>query len=402
MGSEWLETTIGQQATLQRGIDITKASQREGAFPVVSSAGISSFHDQPAVAGPGVVLGRKGVVGSVWFVEGDYWPHDTTLWVKDFHGNDRRFVYYFFKWIAPRIATMDVGSANPTLNRNHVHPIAVRWPPLAEQRAVAHILGTLDDKIELNRRMSETLEAMAQALFKSWFVDFDPVRAKAEGRGPGLSQPLADLFPARLADSELGELPDGWRVSQVDAEFDLTMGQSPPGSTYNLLGDGSPFYQGRSDFQARFPKLRVFCTAPTRFAAPGDTLISVRAPVGSINMATEHCAIGRGVASARHKSGSSSYTYQFMRSLEDEFSNFEAEGTVFGSISKRDFHQIRCAAPPPALIEHLERLLGPFDRQIACLSTQSLSLAELRDAILPKLMSGEMRAADAERFGSDC
>src|SRR3984893_16386659 len=217
MAGEWIETTVGGQATLQRGIDITRADQRSGRVPVVSSGGVSSYHDTSAATGPGVILGRKGVVGSVYYIPSDYWPHDTTLWVKDFHGNDRRFVYYFFRWLAPRIATMDVGSANPTLNRNHVHPIEVRWPALVEeQRAIAHILGTLDDKIELNRRMNETLEAMARALFKSWFVDFDPVRAKAEGRDPGLPKPLADLFPARFVDSELGEVPEGWEVKSLD------------------------------------------------------------------------------------------------------------------------------------------------------------------------------------------
>src|SRR5207249_7955681 len=105
-----------------------------------------------------------------------------------------------------------VGSANPTLNRNHVHSIATRWPPVPEQRAIAHILGTLDDKIELNRRMNETLEAMARALFKSWFADFDPVRARAEGRDPALPSPLADLFPDSFENSEMGAIPTGWRV----------------------------------------------------------------------------------------------------------------------------------------------------------------------------------------------
>jgi type I restriction enzyme S subunit len=158
-----------------------------------------------------------------------------------------------------------------TLNLRDVAQLPIVLPPQSERRAIAHILGTLDDKIELNRRMNETLEAMAQAFFKSWFVDFNPVRAKAEGRDPGLPKPLADLFPARLVDSELGEIPAGWEVACVDDEFDLTMGQSPPGYTYNELGEGMPFYQGRADFQSRFPKRRVYCIAPTRLAKAGDS-----------------------------------------------------------------------------------------------------------------------------------
>ncbi|MCL4319297.1 MAG: restriction endonuclease subunit S, partial [Firmicutes bacterium] len=195
MQNDWIYTTIGAQVTLQRGLDITKAQQRGGHVPVVSSSGISSFHDTYAVTGPGVILGRKGVVGSVYYVSSDYWPHDTTLWVKDFHGNEPRFVYYFFKGLSPTLAMMDVGSANPTLNRNHVHPIQTIWPPLHEQRAIASILGTLDDKIALNRQMNHTLEQMAQALFQSWFVDFDPVWAKKEGRQPvGMDADTAALF----------------------------------------------------------------------------------------------------------------------------------------------------------------------------------------------------------------
>lgn len=137
---EWKKTTIGDQITLQRGIDITRAEQRDGAIPVVSSGGVSSFHDTAGAQGPGVILGRKGVVGSVWYVDCDYWPHDTTLWVKDFKGNNPRFVYYFFKSRADEIASMDTGSANPTLNRNHVHPIEILWPSISLQDRIAETL----------------------------------------------------------------------------------------------------------------------------------------------------------------------------------------------------------------------------------------------------------------------
>jgi type I restriction enzyme S subunit len=168
------------------------------------------------------------------------------------------------------------------------------------------------------------------------------------------------------------------------------MGQSPPGESYNKIGKGMPFYQGRADFESRFPKRRVYCTAPSRFAKAGDTLISVRAPVGDINMAAEDCSIGRGVAAARHKSGSRSYTYQFMRSLESIFASFEAEGTVFGSISKKDFHNIPCFAPPPEIVATFENLVSPMDNQIMVLSIESNYLTQLRDTLLPKLLSGEI------------
>jgi len=174
------------------------------------------------------------------------------------------------------------------------------------------------------------------------------------------------------------------------------MGQSPPGHTYNDVGDGLPFYQGRTEFGFRFPTRRVYCTAPTRLAKRGDTLISVRAPVGDINMAAEDCAIGRGVAADRHKSGSRSYSYHFMRAQGDVFSRFEAEGTLFGSIGKKDFHAIACVVPARSLVEEFERRVAPLDSRIEIIDCASRTLAALRDALLPKLISGELQVRCAE------
>ncbi len=227
------------------------------------------------------------------------------------------FVYYLAR--SPGFRAYAIGQMTGTSGRQRVPTIAIKnyylsLPPLDDQRYIAKVLGVLDDKIELNRRMCRTLEEMAQALFKSWFVDFDPVRAKMEGRWrpgeslPGLPAHLYDLFPDCLVDSELGPIPKGWRIGPLSKYFDLTMGQSPPGSTYNDAGKGLPFYQGRAGFGFRFPESKRFCTAPTRIAESGDTLVTVRAPVGAINMAWEKCCVGRGVSVLRHKSGSSAYT----------------------------------------------------------------------------------------------
>ena len=292
------------------------------------------------------------------------------------------------------------GTVAERLNLPTIRAFPVAVPPLPEQHAIAHILGTLDDKIELNRRMNETLEAMVRTIFKSWFVDFDPVRAKAKGRNTGLPKHIADLFPDHFEDSELGETPTAWDIGSVDDEFDLTMGQSPPGDTYNEVGEGFPFYQGRTDFSFRFPTRRVYCTSPTRLAKKGDTLISVRAPVGDINMASEDCAIGRGVAAARHKSGSRSYSYQFMHSIEEVFARFEAEGTVFGSIGKKDFRSIPCVIPPRELVLAYDQRVSLLDDRIEVNEHESSTLAGLRDALLPKLLSSEIRVNSLENFGN--
>ena len=265
-------------------------------------------------------------------------------------------------------------------------------PPLGEQRQIAHILGTLDDKIELNRQMNETLEAMARAIFKSWFVDFDPVRAKVEGReAVGMDAETAALFPSKFQGSPLGEIPAGWEVATIGEDFDLTMGQSPPGSTYNENGKGMPFYQGRKDFGFRYPTRRIYCTAPTRLAAEGDTLVSVRAPVGDINMANEKCCIGRGVAAIRHQTESRSYTYYAMQFLQEDFHQYEAEGTVFGSINKENFETLSQFRPPDDIIEAFECMVYPMDQSIENNENQSHTLCEIRDALLPKLLSGKNR-----------
>jgi type I restriction enzyme S subunit len=194
----WKFCSIGDQITLQRGVDITQKNAHAGKIPVISSGGISFFHDTAIDDGPGVIIGRKGSLGTVYWSPDPYWPHDTTLWVKDFKNNNRRFVYYFMKTLKTK--NLDVGSSNPTLNRNHVHPLSVIWPPLKEQEKISEILSLLDDKIDLNRRTNETLEAMARALFRDWFVDFGPTRAKMAGESPYLAPELWELFPDRLDD----------------------------------------------------------------------------------------------------------------------------------------------------------------------------------------------------------
>ena len=260
-----------------------------------------------------------------------------------------------------------------------------------EQCAIAHILSTLDDKLELNRRMNATLEAMARALFRSWFVDFDPVRAKMEGRDTGLPKDIADLFPDRLVDSELGEIPEGWRVGHVEDGFEVIMGQSPPGHTYNDTGDGLPFFQGRSDFGFRYPKNRKFCTAPNRIAQPWDTIVSVRAPVGDINMAWERCCIGRGVAALRPRSGAVSFGYCTAQALQPHMREYEHTGRVFGAISRTQLAGLPSQQPAADVIRAFEHLVQPWDQAIRLRTAQGDTLTVLRDALLPRLVSGALR-----------
>jgi type I restriction enzyme S subunit len=302
-----------------------------------------------------------------------------------------KFVYYLARWNEFRnfaIGQMTGSSGRQRVPINSLSDFVFYLPPLEEQQKITDILGSLDDKIEHNRQMNQTLEAMARAIFKSWFVDFDPVYAKMEGRDYPLPPETMDLFPDELEESELGLIPKGWRVCTVSEEFRITMGQSPPGSSYNEEGIGLPFFQGRRDFGFRFPTERVYCTDPKRFAEKNDTLVSVRAPVGDINMAMDECCIGRGVAAIRHNSGSTSYTYYSMQRLKDVFNKFEAEGTVFGSISKDNFENISYIQPNLNVICAFENISKYLDLKIANNLSQSIVLAKMRDHLISVMLKG--------------
>ena len=311
---------------------------------------------------------------------------------------DSAYLSYFLGLPAFRehIRAIAVGATMPSLNTKLLSNVSIVYPPLSEQRRIAHILGTLDDKIELNHRMNATLEYMAQALFKSWFVDFEPVRAKMEGhwrRGeslPGMPADLYDLFPEGLVASDLGEIPAGWEARKIGDAFNLTMGQSPPGNTYNDDDEGLSFFQGSTDFGFRYPTERRYCTAPKRIANSDDTLVSVRAPVGAINMAWEQCCIGRGLAALRHKSGSASYTYYAVMSIQGELQQYEHTGTVFGAINKGQFSDLGIIEPSAKVIEMFASFVSEWDGRIRLNNANSINLAVLRDALLPRLISGTL------------
>ena len=295
----------------------------------------------------------------------------------------------------PILLQSATGSTFPNVSAKQLRDLQV--PQLSDDQffQVADLLAALDDKIELNRRMNETLEAMARAIFKDWFVDFGPTRAKAEGRDPYLAPELWDLFPDALNDE--GK-PVGWQIGKLRGSFCLTMGQSPPGNTYNNDRKGLPFFQGRTDFGFRYPNNRRYCSAPTRIAERDDTLVSVRAPVGDINMAWERCCVGRGVAALRHKSGSRSFTYYSAWAAQQELMQYEQTGTVFGAINKAQFEAISVVESVPEIISQFESQVGPLDEHIRGNVAEGRTLAQTRDFLLPKLISGEIRVGDSDKI----
>lgn len=265
------------------------------------------------------------------------------------------------------------GCKMPRGDKKQIMQWPVTLPPLEEQRKIAGILGSLDDKIELNRRINANLEAQAQALFRSWFVDFEPFRD-----GP-------------FVDSELGKIPQGWKVGTLSEVADITMGQSPKGSSYNEEGDGIIFYQGRAEFGNRFPSIRLYTTEPTRIAEINSVLLSVRAPVGDINIAKNKCCIGRGLAAIKSKQGYNSFILYLLQSLKPLLEQYNGEGTVFGCINRKEIEGLPIIIPKESVINEFERIAENIDSEIKSLTTEQETLSTLRDTLLPKLMAGEIK-----------
>lgn len=274
--------------------------------------------------------------------------------------NPKYLKYYthspiYYDWVK----SVDNGATRGNINAQMYADMPIEIPTRKEQDEWVSILSSLDNKIDLLNRQNNTLEKMAEILFRQWFIE---------------------------------EAKENWEEGKLSDEFDFIMGASPPGESYNEENIGIPMYQGNADFNFRFPKRRVFTTAPIRMANKYDTLISVRAPVGAQNMADEYCCIGRGVATFRYKNALFySYTYYKLMSLMDEIKQFNETGTVFGSISKSDFESIDIIIPDESSILNFQDIVKPIDSKILNNQTQIQTLTSLRDTLLPKLMSGEVR-----------
>ena len=292
--------------------------------------------------------------------------------VPDTDKMDSMFSYYLLKHNSENIANLGSGTTFMEVSGKVMSDFIVNIPDLLTQQEIAGILSSLDAKIETNNKLNEKLEEMAQAIFKSWFVDFEPFKDKP------------------FHETELGMIPEGWEVGSLSDIATITMGQSPCGTSYNENGEGIIFYQGRTEFGFRFPSVRLYTTAPSRFAEVGSTLMSVRAPVGDINMALLRCCIGRGVASIKSNCDCDSYIYYLMKSLKKRFDIYNGEGTVFGSVGRDTLRGLLITIPPSSVISDFEMNISKIDSRIKTNELESKRLASLRDTLLPRLMSGEL------------
>jgi len=318
---------------------------------------------------------------------------------------ERDFTYYFA--LSPAFREYAIGQMTGTSGRQRV-PIdslldyEVDLPSIIEQRAIAHILGTLDDKIELNRRMNETLEGIARAIFKSWFVDFDPVHAKAEGRDTGLPAHIADLFPSRFVDSDLGPIPEGWEVKSLDEianyQNGLALQKYPAkeGEAFLFRLKIRELRQGHFDDRSEksSTSIKESCIVydgDVVFSWSGSLLIDIWA--GGTGALNQHLFK---ITSGEYPKW---FYYFWTKHHLEAFQRIAADkATTMGHIKRRHLSEAKAVVPSAGLISGLDEILGSYLKIILNLRIQSRSLSELRDTLLPKLISGELRLEDAERF----
>ena len=392
--SFWHERSLGDCIELKRGYDLPKRLRQPGTVPIMSSSGHSGWHDTAKVTAPGVVTGRYGTIGKVFFVEDDYWPLNTALYVRDFKGSDPRFVAYFLKTI--RWDQYTDKAAVPGVNRNHVHMEIVRWPPLPEQRRIAAVLGALDDKIELNRKMNRTLEEMAQALFKSWFIDFD-------GHD--------DLVP-----SELGPIPRGWEVVELGSQLSVVeTGKRPKGGVAKYksgvpsVGAESIVGVGQFDFgKTKFIPETFFQTMKKGVVQNRDVLLYKDG--GKPGDFRPHVTMfGEGFPFQTYAINSHVYRLRTVPQLSQEYLYFwlssapmmvemrnRGTGAAIPGIPRRNLVSMPLLVPGVDAHARFAGLAEPVVTRILANAKESRTLAQLRDTLLPKLISGEIRVPEAE------
>lgn len=370
------EQLLGSLLTFQRGYDITKAEQTEGDVPIVSSSGVSSFHNEFKAAAPGVVIGRKGTLGTVHYLDRPYWPHDTTLWVKDFKGSHPRFLSYFLSTL--RLQNFDTGASNPTLNRNHLHKIKVIAPDHTEQEKIAAVLAAYDELIANNQRRIALLESMAEEIYREWFVRM---------RFPG----------CETAAFEKG-LPVGWQASTAAAMVHVQGGGTPSTEVSQYWGGEIPFFSPKDSHdgayclqtEQRITELGLENCA-SRLFPKGTIFITARGTVGNLVLAGEPMAMNQSCYALVPKIDKAPYfVFTGLKCAVDVIKGVSNSG-VFDNVVMDTFKIIPLINPGDALRERYNEVAGPIYEQSLMLRRSNMNLRATRDALLPRLISGKLR-----------
>jgi type I restriction enzyme, S subunit len=335
-----------------------------------------------------IVLPYVGSVGDVAVFDSEERHHLASNVAKIELTNDAPFspeyLYYFLKspFGQRKLLFYIQGGVQKNITMDAIRKTII--PIQDNANKIVQILSDLDSKIELNNRINAELEAMAKTLYDYWFVQFDFPDKNGK--------PYKTSGGKMVWNEELKrEIPEGWEDDELKDIANITMGQSPPGESYNEVKNGMIFYQGCTDFGNRFPSIRQFTTEPTRFAKEGDILLSVRAPVGTLNISKEVCCIGRGLAALNSKDNCIAYLFGVMVNLKQIFDRRNVDGTTFGSITKDDLFSLKVIKPEKSILKQYHSIINPAFEKQNKLELENIKLTELRDWLLPMLMNGQVK-----------
>ena len=423
---------LNEFITLQRGFDLPSNKRISGSVPVVASTGIAGYHNEIKVKAPGVVIGRSGSIGGGQYIEKDFFPLNTTLYVKDFKGHYPRFIYYLLKSID--FTSFNVGTGVPTLNRNHLSSILISALGIDKEKEIANILGSLDQKIQLNIQINQTLEQIAQALFKSWFVDFDPVRAKVQALSDGLSLEQSELaamqaisgktpeeltalsqtqpdryvelaetakaFPCEMVKVDGVEVPKGWNLKALSDLGQIICGKTPSKSNKEFYGNDVPFI--------KIPDMhnQVFITQTTdnlsvagansqskKYIPPKSICVSCIATVGLVSMTSKPSHTNQQINSIiPNDEKTSEFLYLSLKqpSMTKYLKDLASGGSATLNLNTSTFSKIEIITPSKEIIDIFHNKVFYTFEKVLSNSIENKRLAKTRDLLLPRLLNGEI------------
>lgn len=392
--NKWKNVQLGEIVNFRRGHDLPKTKMLSGEYPVIGSNGIIGSHNEFKNKGPNVTIGRSGTVGIPFFYDGDAWPHNTSLYIDDFKGNNPRYIYYLLQTL--KLERFGGGSAVPTLNRNHIHPIIVNYnKSLEEQTIIAAILNSFDEKITLNKIVISKIEEIIQLIFKRWFIDFE---------FPNKDGQPYKSNDGKMSESELGITPEQWNIEDLDSITSKFATGLNPRKNFKL-GEGSNYYVTIKNLGQNRIYLNEKCDKVTDDALvkinkrsnlkSGDLLFSGIGTIGRVFLIDKdplNWNISESLFTLRpNERVSSEYLYLLL--LSNDLQNYAkqlASGSVQKGIRMGDLKKYKFPLPPKEIMEIFTELVSPQIKLIKSLERESDKLSKLRDTLLPKLLTGEI------------
>lgn len=357
---EWKEVRLGDILNFRRGHDLPHSAMKPGNIPVAGSNGVIGYHDTATPIKPILTIGRSGNVGKPYFYE-EAWAHNTTLYVDDFKGNDPKFLYYLCQTMP--FANFGGGSAVPTLNRNHIHPLETKIPVKVEDQCrIASILSSLDRKIELNNKINADLEEMAQAIFKNWFVDFEPFK------------------DGKFVDSELGMIPEGWKIGCLGDIAEITSGKRPPKKSKDKTKELFIPLIGASDIMG--------FTSDVLYERP-ILVIGRVGTHGVVQRFQEKCWPSDNTLVI--ESSYYNYVYQLLKGIDYSAIN---RGSTQPLITQTDVKNTDVIIAPENVLKEYESITSTLFSKHRANIKENSRLSLLRDTLLPRLMSGELEVPE--------